>query len=99
MSTNHASERPDRRRRRRWRLKVLLGLTTVLLAFFVFSRLSPEQAKRLGPWGQTLYELVNPPISVSPGHRARIARTLNAIAPPPPQRASPAPQTFVGPRS
>jgi hypothetical protein len=61
MSTDHASECPNRRRRRRWPLKVLLAITALLLAFFVFSRLTPEQAKRLGPWGQPLYELVNPP--------------------------------------
>jgi hypothetical protein len=61
MSTDNTSERPGRRRRHRWRLRALLGFTALVLAFFVFSRLTPEQARRLGPWGQPLYELVNPP--------------------------------------
>ena len=75
MPTDHASEPPTRRRRRRWRLNVLLGLTALVLAFFVFSRLTPEQARRLGPWGEPLYELFNPPADhdVSPAGRRLIA--------------------------
>ena len=61
MATDHASQVVVRRRRYGWRLKVLLGFNALLLGLFVLSRLTPSQAQKLGPWGQSLYELFNPP--------------------------------------
>ena len=61
MATDHASQVEVPRRRYGWRLKILLGLSTLLLGLLVLSRLSLSQAKLLGPWGQSVYEVVNPP--------------------------------------
>ena len=61
MHADHAIQVGIRRRRYGWRLKALLGLNFLLLGLFVLSRLTPPQAKRLGPWGQSLYEVFNPP--------------------------------------
>lgn len=56
---SESAELPQRRYG--WRLKALLALTALLLCFFMFSRITPQQAKQLGPWAQSLYEEFNPP--------------------------------------
>ena len=61
MATDHASQVVVRRRRYWLALKVLLGFNALLLGLFVLSRLTPSQGEKLGPWGQSLYELFNPP--------------------------------------
>jgi hypothetical protein len=61
VATHHASRVEFARRRYGWRLKILLGLTTFLLGVYVLSRLSLPQAKLLGPWGESVYEVFNPP--------------------------------------
>ena len=75
MHADHASQVGIRRRRYGWRLKALLGLNVLLLGLFVISRLSSSQAKRLGPWGQSLYEVFNPPAvpTLSPSGRELVA--------------------------
>jgi hypothetical protein len=48
-------------RRKRWRLRTLLAINVLLAALFVVSRLEPTQIKALGPTGQYVYDLINPP--------------------------------------
>jgi hypothetical protein len=75
VDADQATQAGIPRRRYGWRLKALLGLTVLLLGLFVLSRLSPSQAKRLGPWGQSLYEVFNPPAvpDLSPSGRGLVA--------------------------
>ena len=60
MATDHASHQGSATAYG-WRLKILLGLGALLLGLLVLSRLGLCQAKLLGPWGQSVYEVVNPP--------------------------------------
>ena len=48
-------------RRNRSRLRMLLAINGLLAVLFVVSRLEPHQVAMLGPPGQYLYELFNPP--------------------------------------
>lgn len=75
MATDHTSQVEVPRRRYGWRLKILLGINTLLLGLFVLSRLSLPQAKRLGPWGLAVYEVFNPPAvqELSPSGRRLVA--------------------------
>ncbi len=62
MATDHASQATGTQQRRYgWRLRFLLGLNVLVLGLFIFSRLDLSQAKRFGSWGQSAYELFNPP--------------------------------------
>jgi hypothetical protein len=49
------------RRRYGWRLRILLGLNALLVVLFIIARLDPLQVEKLGPWCQTVYDLLNPP--------------------------------------
>jgi hypothetical protein len=48
-------------RRNRWQLRILLAINALLAVLFVVSRLEPTQIKTLGPSGQYVYDLINPP--------------------------------------
>jgi internalin A len=48
-------------RRNRWRLRMLLAITGLLAVLLVVSQLEPNQVAMLGPPGQYLHELFNPP--------------------------------------
>jgi len=48
-------------RRNRRRLRILLAINGLLAVLFVVSQLEPTQLALLGPPGQYLYELFNPP--------------------------------------
>ncbi|MHC5540237.1 leucine-rich repeat domain-containing protein [Singulisphaera rosea] len=61
MSSEDTAPVEAPRRRNRWRLKVLLAANVVALGLFVLSRLSPSQAKALGPWVQAMHQAFNPP--------------------------------------
>jgi hypothetical protein len=54
---------PERthRRRPRFRLRILLTLTGLLLAVVFFSQLSPSVVKNLGPAAEAVYDLFNAP--------------------------------------
>jgi hypothetical protein len=48
-------------RRNRWRLRMLLAINGLLAVLFVVTQLEPNQVAMLGPLGQYLHELFNPP--------------------------------------
>jgi Leucine-rich repeat (LRR) protein len=48
-------------RRNRWRLRMLLAINGILAVLFVITQLEPNQVAMLGPPGQYLHELFNPP--------------------------------------
>jgi hypothetical protein len=48
-------------RRNRWRLRILLAMNALVAVLFVISRLEPTHVKSLGPAGQFVYDLINPP--------------------------------------
>jgi hypothetical protein len=48
-------------RRNRWRLRMLLAINGLLAVLFVVTQLEPNQVAMLGPPGQYLHELFNPP--------------------------------------
>jgi Leucine Rich repeat len=56
--TSQAAKPP---RRNRWRLRILLAINGLLAVLFVVSQLEPTQLAVLGPPGQYVYELINPP--------------------------------------
>ncbi len=58
MSTDELNQVVHPRRRYGLRLRILVGLNLLLLVLFVISRLSPSQANLLGPWSQSLYDLL-----------------------------------------
>ena len=58
MSTDELSQVEHPRRRYGLRLRILVGLNLLLLVLFVISRLSPSQATILGPWGQSVYNML-----------------------------------------
>jgi hypothetical protein len=43
-------------------LRVLLAFGVLLVALFAISRLEPDQAKRYGPFVESVYLVFNPPI-------------------------------------
>ena len=53
---------PIRRRRRPWRLRILLGLGVLSVALLAIARLEPDQAKRCGWFVESIYRVFNPPI-------------------------------------
>jgi hypothetical protein len=55
---------PKPRNRPRWRLRVLLALAVLVVVLHMISRLEPDQAKRLGPPVESVYQVFNPPIEV-----------------------------------
>jgi hypothetical protein len=55
---------PKPRKRPRWRLRILLAFSVLVLALFVISRLEPDQAKRYGPFIESVYLVFNPPIEI-----------------------------------
>lgn len=61
MASENTAQVETPRRRYGWRLKLLLAANVLALGLFVLSRLSPSQAKALGPWAQAVHEAFNPP--------------------------------------
>jgi hypothetical protein len=55
---------PKPRKRPRWRLRILLAFSVLAVALFVISRLEPDQAKRYGPFIESVYLVFNPPIEI-----------------------------------
>jgi len=55
---------PVVRKRRWWRLRILLGVGVLLIALFAISQLEPDQAKRFGPFIESVYLVFNPPIDI-----------------------------------
>ena len=55
---------PEPRNWRQLRLRVLLAFSAVIVALLVISRLEPEQAKRCGPFIESVYLVFNPPIEI-----------------------------------
>jgi hypothetical protein len=55
---------PMRRKRPRWRLRILLAFSALVAALFAISRLEPDQAKSCGPFIEAVYQVFNPPIEV-----------------------------------
>ena len=53
---------PMLRTRPRWRLRILLAMSVFFVALFAISRLEPDQAKRCGPFIESVYWVFNPPI-------------------------------------
>jgi hypothetical protein len=49
-------------RRPRWRLRILLTINALLAGLYVLSQLDPATIKKLGPPGQFLSDLLNPPV-------------------------------------
>jgi hypothetical protein len=49
----------------------LLAINALLAVLFVISRLEPTQVKKLGPPGQYVYELINPPANPETSPLAR----------------------------
>jgi len=62
VPTESSSQTAKPPRRTRWRLRILLAITGVLVVLFVISRLEPNQVAMLGPVGQYVYDLINPPV-------------------------------------
>jgi Leucine Rich repeat len=52
------------RKRPRWRLRILLAVSVLFAALFAISRLEPDQAKRYGPFIESVYLVFNPPIEI-----------------------------------
>jgi hypothetical protein len=52
------------RRRSRWRLRILLAFSVLVAAVYMISRLEPDQAKKFGPFIESVYLIFNPPIEV-----------------------------------
>jgi hypothetical protein len=61
MPTDSLTQAANPPRRNRWRLRILLAINALLAVLFVVSRLEPTQIKTLGPAGQYVYDLINPP--------------------------------------
>ena len=55
---------PVRRKTSQWRLRILLGFGVLSIALFAISRLEPDQAKKYGPFIESVYRVFNPPIEV-----------------------------------
>ena len=55
---------PKPRKRSRWRLRVLLAFGVFVFALYVISQLEPDQAKKCGPFIESVYLVFNPPIEV-----------------------------------
>jgi hypothetical protein len=55
---------PMRRRRPQWRLRLLIAFAVLCAFLFAVSRLEPDQAKRYGPFIESVYRVFNPPIEV-----------------------------------
>jgi len=71
---------PVVRKRRWWRLRILLAFCVLSVALFAISRLEPDQAKRYGPFIESVYRVFNPPIEVelTDGGRQFIAEALSS---------------------
>jgi hypothetical protein len=67
----HSTPAATPRRRPRWRLRILLAVNAVLASLFLFSQLDPSTIKKLGPPGQYVFDLINPPVEpeISPAGR------------------------------
>src|ERR1700733_7506605 len=61
MDINETAPERTHRRRPRFRLRILLTLTGLLLAVVFFSQLSPSAVKKLGPAAESVYDLFNAP--------------------------------------
>ena len=61
MEINESAPERTHRRRPRFRLRILLTLTGLLLAVVFFSQLSPSAVKKLGPAAESVYDLFNAP--------------------------------------
>ena len=61
MQTEPPTQAAKPPRRNRWRMRILLAMNALLAVLFVISRLEPTQVKSLGPTGQYVYDLINPP--------------------------------------
>jgi hypothetical protein len=55
---------PVVRKRPQWRLRFLLGFGVLSIVLFTISRLEPDQAKRFGPFIESVYRVFNPPIEM-----------------------------------
>jgi hypothetical protein len=62
MATASSDAREKRRRRTRWRLRILLAVTGLLLLGFLFSQLEPWLVRRMGWPAESLYDLLNAPV-------------------------------------
>jgi hypothetical protein len=60
MATDHAIRVEVPRRRYGRRLKVLLAINFTLLALFFLSGMTLRQARRLGPFGEAVYDVLHP---------------------------------------
>jgi len=71
---------PMLHKRPRWRLRILLAFCVLSVALFAISRLEPDQAKRYGPFIESVYRVFNPPIEVelTDGGRQFIAEALSS---------------------
>jgi len=61
MTTDHSDPGGKSRRRSRRRLRVLLGVTGLLLLLVVFTQLDPALVSRLGPTAESWYDLFHAP--------------------------------------
>ncbi len=55
---------PTLPKRPRWRLRILLACSVLFVALFAISRLEPDQAKKCGPFIESVYRVFNPPVDV-----------------------------------
>jgi hypothetical protein len=49
----------------RWRSRILLAFSILVIALFAISRLEPDQVKRYGPFIESVYLVFNPPIETN----------------------------------
>jgi hypothetical protein len=59
-----ATAGPALRKRSLWRLRILLACSVLVVALFAISRLEPDQAKRFGPFIESVYLVFNPPVEI-----------------------------------
>jgi hypothetical protein len=71
-------------RRPRWRLRILLAINAILAGLYLLSQLDQATIKKLGPPGQVVFDLINPPvepeISASGRRLMAVARELGGEA-------------------
>jgi hypothetical protein len=63
-SSVEVSIEPQRRKRPRWRLRVLVVLAALAIILFLISQLEPEQAKKSGPVIEAVYLVFNPTVEI-----------------------------------
>ncbi len=67
-------------RRPRWRLRILLAINALVAVLYAFSQLDPTTVKKLGPGGESVFDLLHPPLGldVSPTGQ-RLKAEVSAI--------------------